>query len=338
MVLAWLASRLHVPVWALRGFLAPLVYPGMGVLLATTLLVIWAERKMTARVQQRVGPYYVSPRLRGGLQLLADGIRFTFQEIIEHREVDRPLFVAAPILAFTFLLLPFTVLPGGPGVYGFRSSFSMVIVYAFLSLSPLAVITMGWASANKFSMLGAGREALVTVSGELTLVIALLAAASMYGTLDLVTAVEKQASSHLIGLFSNPLAAFVFFASMLLLSDRIPFDLVLGEQEIVQGPYTEYSGLLFALTMAVDYVKLYALSMMFALLFLGGWAPFSSPLLGAAAVYAKTLGVMLFAVFLRAVYGRIRLDQALEVFWSKLFPIGFAALALGVFMHALYAG
>jgi NADH-quinone oxidoreductase subunit H len=235
-------------------------------------------------------------------------------------------------------MLPFTVMPGGPGVYGFRSSFSMIVVYAFLSLAPLTVLVMGWSSANKFSMIGAGREALVTVSGELTLVLALLSAASMYGTLDLVTAAERQAASHVPGLVADPLAAFVFFASMLLLSDRIPFDLVLGEQEIVQGPYTEYSGLLYALTMAVDYVKLYGLSMLFSILFLGGWAPFGSPLLGSAALYAKALAVMLFSVFLRSVYGRIRLDQVLESFWSRLIPIGFAALALGVFAHLLYAG
>ena len=337
MVLVELAKILHVPVWALRGFLAPLVYPGLVALLGTVLFLIWAERKMAARVQQRVGPYYVSPRLRGALQLIADGTRFALQEIIVHVETDRLMFVLGPILTFTFLSLPFTVLPGGPGIYGFRSDFSMVIVYALLTLSPITVILMAWASSNKFAMIGGGREALITVSGEITLALAMLSVAAMYGTLDFVTAVEKQMHTGIIGLVSNPIAALLFFLATMLLTDRVPFDIVLGEQEIVQGPYTEYSGVLYALTMAIDYVKLYALSIAFTLLFLGGWAPFTTPLLGAISLYVKSLIVLLFSVFLRSVYGRMRLDHAMNFFWAKLFPLGFIALALGVFVHVIYA-
>ena len=337
MVLVELARILHVPVWALRGFLAPLVYPGLVALLGTVLFLIWAERKMAARVQQRVGPYYVSPRLRGALQLIADGTRFALQEVIVHVETDRTMFVLGPIVAFTLLALPFAVIPGGPGIYGFHSEFSIVIVYALLTLAPIAIILMGWASSNKFSMIGGGREALLTVSGEITLALSLLAVAAMYGTLDFVKAVEKQMSTGIIGLVSNPIAALLFFLATLLLTDRVPFDIVLGEQEIVQGPYTEYSGILYALTMALDYAKLYTLSIAFTLLFLGGWAPFTTPLLGAIAVYVKSLLVMLFSVFLRAVYGRMKLDQAMNFFWARLFPLGFIALALGVFVHAIYA-
>jgi len=337
MVLVELARILHVPVWALRGFLAPLVYPGLVALLGTVLFLIWAERKMAARVQQRVGPYYVSPRLRGALQLIADGTRFALQEVIVHVETDRTMFVLGPIVAFTLLALPFAVIPGGPGIYGFHSEFSIVIVYALLTLAPIAIILMGWASSNKFSMIGGGREALLTVSGEITLALSLLAVAAMYGTLDFVKAVEKQMSTGIIGLVSNPIAALLFFLATLLLTDRVPFDIVLGEQEIVQGPYTEYSGILYALTMALDYTKLYTLSIAFTLLFLGGWAPFTTPLLGAIAVYVKSLLVMLFSVFLRAVYGRMKLDQAMNFFWARLFPLGFIALALGVFVHAIYA-
>jgi len=254
-----------------------------------------------------------------------------------HVETDRLMFVLGPILTFTFLSLPFAVLPGGPGVYGFRSDFSIVIVYALLTLSPITVILMGWASSNKFTMIGAGREALITVSGEITLALAMLAAAAMYGTLDFVTAVEKQMHTGIIGLVSNPIAALLFFLAMMMLTDRVPFDIVLGEQEIVQGPYTEYSGVLYALTMAIDYAKLYALSIAFTLLFLGGWAPFTTPFLGAVSVYVKSLIVLLFSVFLRSVYGRMRLDHAMNFFWARLFPLGFLALALGVFVHVIYA-
>jgi len=335
--LAWLAGRLGLPYWALRAVAAPLVYPGLLTFTAVALFVIWAERKIAARVQMRVGPLYVSRRLGGALQLLADGVRFAFQEIIVPVGVERWSFILSPVLAFTVASLAFTMVPGGPGVYGFRSSLSLLAAYAILSLVPILVIVMGWASNNKFTYIGAGREALVAVTGEATLLASMLAAAMMYGSMDFVSIVDAQARSHVPGVVANPVAALLFFIAALLVTDRVPFDLVLGEQEIVQGPYTEYTGLLFALTMALDYLKLYVLMLMFTHLFLAGWAPFSSPLLGSLSVFTKTIALMLFAVFLRSVYGRMRLDQVASMFWSRLFPLALLAFALSAVIHPVYA-
>jgi len=335
--LAWLSGSLGVPYWALRAVAAPLIYPGLAAFMAVALFIIWAERKITARVQMRVGPLYVSRRLGGALQLLADGVRIAFQEIIVPVGVEKWSFVLSPILAFTVVSLAFTMVPGGPGIYGFRSSLSLLATYAIITLTPILVIVMGWASNNKFSYIGAGREALVSITGEATLLASLLAAAMMYGSMDFVEIVEAQMRSHVPGLVANPVAALLFFIAALLATDRVPFDLVLGEQEIVQGPYTEYTGLLFALTMALDYAKLYVLMLVFTHVFLAGWAPFTSPLLGSIAVFAKTLLLMLVAVFLRSVYGRMRLDQVASMFWSKLFPLALVAFVVSALIHPIYA-
>ncbi|MET1129082.1 MAG: NADH-quinone oxidoreductase subunit NuoH [Thermoproteota archaeon] len=336
-MLEGLAQTLGVPVWALRAVLAPLVYPGLLAFTVLVLFIIWAERKIAARVQMRIGPYYVSRQIHGALQMLADGLRVAFQEVIVPVEAEKTAFVLAPILSFTALSAAFTVVPGGPGIYGFDSSFSMLIAYATLSLAPIMIILMGWSSSNKFSYIGAGRETLVTITGEVTLLAALLSAAAMYGTLSFNEAVELQRSANVIGLLANPLAALLFFIASIALTDRVPFDLVLGEQEIVQGPYTEYTGVLFALTMALDYGKLYVLMLMFTHLFLGGWAPFDTPLLGSVAVFVKTTVLMLIAVFLRAVYGRMRLDQVASLFWSWLFPLALLSLVISVLVHPVFS-
>jgi len=333
---SWLSSHLGLPDWLLRPILAPLVYPGLLAFMPVALFIIWAERKVTARVQMRVGPLYVSRRLGGVLQLLADGVRIAFQEVIVPETAEKYSFMLAPIAAFSLVAATFTVVPGGPGVYGFDSNISLLIAYALISLSPIVTVVMGWASNNKFSQIGAGREIIVSIAGEVTLLASLLAAAMMYGSMSFNAIVEAQNDAGIPGIVANPVAALLFFIAVLLITDRVPFDLVLGEQEIVQGPYTEYTGILFALTMALDYAKLYVLMLMFTNVFLGGWMPFNTPLIGSLCVFTKTLVLMLISVFLRSVYGRMRLDQVAYLFWARLLPLALAAFSLSAVMHFLY--
>ncbi len=316
----------------LRALLSPrllsaILVPGAITALVMAMLVIYLERKVTARVQRRIGPHYVSPRLAGLLQPIADGIRFFFQEPIIPATVDKVAFIAAPALTTAVLLVAFSVIPGGPHAIPVESSISLLIVLAALAISPIPVIVMGWASDNRFSLLGALREALLNASYEPVLLLAALAGASIYGTLDLATIVEKEAKMGIPGLILNPIAAAVFFIASLAATDRIPFDLVLGEQEIVAGPYSEYSGVLFAVVMALDYLKLYILGLVFAILFLGGWLPATTWPLSAIVLVAKALLFMIAAVFFRAVYGRARLDRALETLWTFYFPAALVALA-----------
>ncbi len=309
-----------------EGLLSAILAPGAVAALLAALVIIYVERKVTARVQMRVGPLYVSRRLAGLLQPLADGIRFFFQEPIIPASVDRLVFLAAPALAVAVLLPAFAAIPGGPGAAALTSPVSLLIVLAVLAISPIPVIIMGWASDNRFSLVGALREAILNASYEPVLLLSALAGASVLGTLDLAKAVEVQAALHLPGIVLNPLAAAIFFAASLATCDRIPFDLVLGEQEIVAGPYTEYSGILFGVAMALDYLKLYILGLVFAIIFLGGWLPATTWPWTAIVLFAKALAFMTAAVFLRAVYGRARLDKALRTLWHFYFPLAVIAL------------
>ncbi len=309
------------------ALLSAILVPGALTALVLAMLVIYLERKITARVQRRIGPYYVSPSLAGLLQPIADGIRFFFQEPLIPVSVDKAAFIAAPALTVAVLLTAFSVIPGGPRITPIESSVSLLVVLAALAISPIPIIIMGWASDNRFSLVGALREAILNASYEPVLLLAALAGATVYGTLDLAAIVEKEASIGLPGIILNPLAAVVFFVASLAATDRIPFDLVLGEQEIVAGPYTEYSGVLFAVTMALDYLKLYILGLVFAILFLGGWWPATTWPLTAIVLSLKALLFMIAAVFFRAVYGRARLDRALETLWLFYFPATLAALA-----------
>jgi NADH-quinone oxidoreductase subunit H len=319
--LGGLASLLLSP-----RILSPLILPGAVAALLAALVIIYVERKVTARVQRRIGPLYVSKRLAGLLQPLADGIRFFFQEPIVPVGVDKLVFIAAPALAVAVLLPAFAVIPGGPGIVGLESPVSLLIVLAVVAISPIPVIIMGWASDNRFSLIGALREAILNTSYEPVLLLSALAGASVLGTLSLEAAVEAQARLHLPGIILNPLAAIIFFAASLASCDRIPFDLVLGEQEIVAGPYTEYSGILFGVAMALDYLRLYILGLVFSILFLGGWLPATTWPWTAIVLYAKALLFMTAAVFLRSVYGRARLDKALRTLWHFYFPLAMIAL------------
>jgi len=306
-------------------------FPGLFSALTTVMIIIWLERKIAARVQMRVGPYYVMPKLGGALQLLADGLRFFFQEVIVPYQVDYWPYILAPILSLTLTFATLLFIPVGPDLAAVYTPYNLIAFAALVAAIPVLTIVMGWASNNKFSLLGASREVLINISYEPLLFAILLSMAVLYGTLDLSEAVEKQ---FLPGILLNPLAALVAFIIFLTMTDRVPFDLVFGEQEIVAGPYTEYSGIMFGLAMVKDYLLLYSLALVYAILFLGGWKPFTGPM-GALTLYLKAFIVMLIAVFLRAIYPRMRLDEALRFMWFRLLPLALLSIVYSIALKTL---
>jgi len=312
-------------------FFSPFIYPGLTIGLVVLLTLIWAERKMAAKVQLRYGPLYVSKEIGGALQMIADALRFFFQEPIIPRQVDKIVFLATPALALTVTVLPFIFIPAAPSYVGVAVSYSLPLVLALGALIPVVIILMAWGANNKFTLVGGIREAFMTVGYEVALFISAFAAALYYKTLDLSVMVEKQASLGLPGIIINPIAGFVFFVAMLMASSKLPFDIVEGEQEIVAGPFTEYSGILYGLVMGASYLYLYVLMLVFVEMFLSGWLPVIHglgsiyPALGGVMLFVKTYILLLFAVFLRGVYGRYRLDQALSLGWRRLVPLSLIA-------------
>lgn len=319
---------------------APVVFPGLVTALVVLLTIIWAERKIAARVQMRVGPLYVTRRFGGVLQMLADGTRYMFQEFIIPETSDKGFFVFAPVLALAAAILPFAFIPAAPGFAPVKHPLAALGVLASLSAAPLAVLLMGWSSGNKFAIQGAVREAFMTLAYEAVVFLSVLAMGMLYGTLDLEEAVYRQV---IPGLLLNPISAFTFFVGMVMSAGRLPFDIVEGEQEIVAGPYVEYSGIVFGIGMGLAYLKLYAFSLLFSILYLSGWEPLLPlysvyPPLGGLMLFVKAYAVMLFVTFLRSVYGRYRLDQALRAGWRIFLPLALASVMFSAFVKVVVYG
>jgi NADH-quinone oxidoreductase subunit H len=328
------------------SFFNMIIFPGLIVGGLFILFVIWFERKIAARVQMRVGPYYVS-RFGGIAQLLADAIRIALQEIIVPAGVNPTLYAIAPALPLIFAFLPMAFLPmsvipqsgsvfsphfkafydpnvGMGIVAAVPTEYSLIAVLAIEAAYPIFVILQAWATNNRFALVGAVREAYISVAYDVLLLMSIIAIAIEYHTLD----VAKIVQSGIPGAVANPLAALLFFVGMIMATSRFPFEIVEAESELVTGPATEYSGLLFLLAMAGSYFGTYVYALYFSAVFLGGWYPLTG-LPGMVLLFAKAALIVLFSVFLRSVYGRYRIDQALRNSWRVLFPVALASIVLG---------
>ncbi len=314
-----------------------IIIPGLIAALVVAIFIIWFERKAAARVQMRYGPYEISPRTGGATQLIADLVRYSFQEIIVPRTVDAAIYFAAPVAAVVVSLLPLDAVPltSDPAFWPIPMGYSLLLAVALSTLSPIFVLLMAWASNNKFSVIGGIRESFIVTAYELVAVLSLLSAASAMSTYNLVDIVEAQSSGLWYGLL-NPLAFLTAFIATLMTTSGFPFEIPDAESEIVAGPYTEYTGLMYGLDMGAAYIKRWVFSVLMALVFLGGWAPYVPGqgfvlgyLVPSIIVSLKALVIMAIMSFLRAVYGRYRIDQALGIAWEILIPMSLAAVGIG---------
>ena len=309
----------------------PLIFPGLITILVIIILLIWAERKIAAKIQMRIGPLYVTRRFGGVLQLLADLLRYMFAELIISKESDKFMFIASPIIALTVTLLPLAVIPAGSllgiELVALRTSIGLLAALTLSSLTPIFIIVMGWASNNKFALIGSLREGYLMISYEVPMYLSALSVAILHGSLDIINVVNNQ--QKIWTALINPFAAFSFFTSMIMSTSRFPFEITESDSELVAGPYTEYSSILYGLVMGVPYMRLYVFTLLFVDLFLGGWYPaidgFSSIIL-----ISKVLIILLFSVFLRSVYPRYRLDQAIRIGWHSLFVLSLISIILSL--------
>ncbi len=311
--------------------------------LVVVIFILWFERKATARVQRRLGPYHVAPRVAGFPQLVADLVRYAFQEVIIPRTVDAGIFILAPIVATILSILPIAVVPltSNPGYWPVPMDYSVLVALAISTVSPIFLILAGWASNNKFSIIGGVREAFVITAYELIAILSILAASATVLSFNFVDVVEAQ--SRIWFIILNPLAFLAAFLAVLMATSGFPFEIPESENEVVAGPFTEYSGLLYGLNMGAAYMKRFSLSILMALAFLGGWAPYtpgegilSGYLIPSIIVIAKATVLMMAFSFTRSVYGRFRLDQALDGAWRLVFPM--AILGFGLALLEAYLG
>jgi len=312
-------------IW-LAGILVLLVKMGIvlaGLLLTAAYLVL-AERKLLGRFQIRYGPNRAG--LFGLLQPLADGIKLLTKEDIVPEAADRVIFLIAPAVVTTTVLLIFAVIPFGGGLTIWGRRVPMVItdlnvallyVFALSSLGVYGVALGGWASNSKYSLLGGIRGAAQMISYELSLGLSLIPVVMLARSFSLVEIVEAQARYPFI--LVQPISFVLFFISAMAEIKRIPFDLPEAENELVAGYHTEYSGMRFGLFFLGEYVNMVVLGSLVAIFFLGGWR---GPLLPPPVWFlVKVLGIAFVMIWIRGTLPRLRYDQLMHLGWKVLVPV-----------------
>lgn len=293
--------------------------------IANSVIMVWLERKMAGFIQRRPGPYEVGPH--GIFQTTVDSIKLLTKQIIVPGNCDRLLFFLGPILSIFPMFLMFLVIPFSPGLTGLKTELSLLLILAFAGFEGLAILIGGWASNNKFSLIGAARAVNQTVAYEIPLILAFLAVAFQHGTLDLVAINAAQGAwPWQWNIVTQPLAFLIFLICMFGETNRAPFDLPEGESELTGGYHTEYSGMGFALYFLAEYTSMLLVSFLGAIFFLGG-----SEGPGVAGVwwtFLKAGGLMIFIIWVRWTYPRVRFDQLLNINWKWLLPLGLLNLWL----------
>ncbi|MFT4995460.1 MAG: NADH-quinone oxidoreductase subunit H [Paraglaciecola sp.] len=278
-------------------------------------MLVWFERRLLGFFQQRYGPNRVG--YFGLLQSLADLIKILFKHDWIPPFADRPVFVLAPLLGAMAILMSFAVVPMSPTLMVSDSNIGLLFFLAMTSMAVYSVVLAGWASNNKYAVLGGMRAAAQTISYEVFMGVSLLGVVILSGSFKLSDIVRAQ--QDLWYIVPQFLGFVVFFIAGVAESHRLPFDLPEAETELAAGFHTEYSGIKFALFFLGEYLGMMLISMMITTLFLGGWlGPWLPPFVW---FVLKTMSLICFFILLRASLPRPRFDQLLEFGWKWMLPL-----------------
>lgn len=325
-----LATAIVWALWLFVGFAG--VFPGI------VAYMVWLERKVAARFQDRIGPNRVGPF--GLLQPIADAIKLIIKESIVPRPADGLIHLIAPVLVLVSAFLSLAVVPFAVGLAPIDPPSGLVYLIAVSSVGPLGIFLAGWSSRNKYSLLGAMRAVAQLVSYEIPQVLSTIPVALWAGSLSLVTIFDHQATFGW-NAFNPPgfLAFVIFLIAGAAEVNRTPFDIPEAESEIIAGYHTEYSGMRFGLFFLAEYLSVFVVGCVATVLFLGGGAPlpFSAfprnlidgSLGGLVAANAILLTVFLLKVLLfifvmfwvRATLPRMRIDRLMNFAWKYLVPL-----------------
>ncbi len=300
------------------------------------------ERRVLARMQTRIGPNRAGPW--GLLQPVADGIKLIFNEELIPAQADRVLFILAPVITVVPALIILAVIPLGPEVtlfgrsyyLGLASNVNVGVLYilAVASIAVYGIVIAGWASGNKYALMGGVRSTAQMVSYELALALAFVGPIMLASSMSVDAIIEGQ--THLWYVILQPLGFLIFLIAAVAEINRSPFDMPEAEQELVAGYHAEYSGMKFALFFMAEYGKMIAVSFIAATMFLGGYlGPFLDrwPLLGPIYLFIKVVALLFFLVWLRATFPRFRYDQLMAFGWKILLPLGLLNVVItGVFI------
>lgn len=314
-------------------------------------ILTWLERRGAGFIQDRVGPNKTNIAgiaLFGLIQPLADAVKLIFKEDITPKNADKFLFNLAPMLILFGVLITFSVIPFGPDIYirDIRIPLQLadinagvVFALAFSSFATYAILLGGWASNNKYSILGSLRASSQMISYEITMGLSLIGLFMMFETVSINEIVVGQGSL-LWGIVWQPLGFILFLVSTMIESNRIPFDMPEADSEIVAGYHTEYSSMKFAMYFMGEYAAMVVLSALIVTLFLGGWQlPFIDleklvgnqylrAFIGFNVFFGKVFFFLWFFVWTRWTFPRFRFDQIMHLGWKVMFPLGLINLIL----------
>ena len=313
------------------------------------LTCVWLERKISAAAQQRIGPEYIGPL--GLLAPVADGLKLVFKEDVVPAQSDRWLFTLGPIIVTIPVFLSYLIVPFGQNLVITDVGMGVFLWIALSSVAPIGLLMAGYASNNKYSLLGGLRAAAQSISYEIPLALAVLAIALMSNSLSTIDIVNQQSGYGILGwnVWRQPVGFIIFWIAALAECERLPFDLPEAEEELVAGYQTEYSGMKFALFYLSSYVNLVLSALLVSVLYLGGW-DFPIPInliagwlgvseinpvlqivtaaLGITMTVLKAYFLVFLAILLRWTVPRVRIDQLLDLGWKFLLPVGLVNLLL----------
>ncbi|MBW4645308.1 MAG: NADH-quinone oxidoreductase subunit NuoH [Goleter apudmare HA4340-LM2] len=339
-----LSPEVAKAIWMPLPMILMLIGATVGVLVAT-----WLERKISAAVQQRIGPEYQGPF--GLLVPVADGLKLVFKEDIVPAKSDAWLFTLGPIIVVIPVFLSFLIVPFGQNIVITNVGMGVFLWIALSSIQPIGLLMAGYASNNKYSLLGGLRAAAQSISYEIPLALSVLAIALMSNSLSTVDIVNQQSGYGILGwnIWRQPVGFLIFWIAALAECERLPFDLPEAEEELVAGYQTEYAGMKFGLFYLGSYVNLILSSLLVAILYLGGW-DFPIPInliagwlginefnpvlqivtaaLGIIMTVLKAYLLVFVAILLRWTVPRVRIDQLLDLGWKFLLPVGLVNLLL----------
>jgi NADH-quinone oxidoreductase subunit H len=284
------------------------------------LFLVWLERKVAAHIQLRIGPKEVGPF--GILQTIVDGVKLVSKELITPRHVDKKLFMLAPVAIFLPVLVSFVVIPFSEKLQIRDLNVGLLVIFAFSTFNVLAILVGGWASNNKYSLLGAVRSVAQNIAYEIPLLLTVLSALLWSNSLQMSKIVESQ--STVWNVFWMPVAALIYLICATAETNRAPFDIPEAESELVAGFHTEYGGMRFALFFLAEYSNMLIVAAVATTLFFGGWKPL--PFLGFLPVpgliwfLAKTYVLIFVVIWVRWTFPRLRFDQLMNFCWKIMIP------------------
>ena len=306
-------------------------------------MLVMAERRICAAIQNRVGPNRVGPM--GLLQPLADVIKLLFKEEIIPDRADRTLFSLAPLLAFAPAAISFVAIPVGRDLQVADLNVGVLYVLAITSLGVYGISFGGWASNSKYSLLGGIRSSAQIISYEIAMGLAIVSVLMISGNVHLGSIVEWQAENGWI-IFYQPLAFIIFLVAAFAENNRLPFDMAECESELVGGFHTEYTGMKFGMFFLGEYIAIIVMSALLVTLFLGGWDPVFFELPEGAAGTAisvlcftvKLLAVLFLYIWVRWTLPRFRYDQLMKLGWKAFVPLALLNIVLTGIVVSLLTG